>query len=140
VIPLIILLVFAIIDLGRGIFTYNTLAQAARHAARTAIVNQSIDDVREAAFWSGATLGLTASNVDVCFKDSGSNEDDCSSSTDDCSGADRAIGCLAIVEAKLTYVPMTPVIGSIVGNLQLSSTSVQPIEYVCPDTGNTTCP
>ena len=140
VIPLIILMVFAILDLGRGIFTYNTLAQAARQAARTAIVNQSVDDVRDAAYSSAPSLGLAAGNVSVCFKQSGSNQDDCSSSADDCPTADRVIGCLAIVEAELNYVPMTPVIGSIIGSVQLSSTSVQPIEYVCPDTGNTTCP
>lgn len=140
VIPLIILLVFAIIDLGRGIFTYNTLAQAARQAARTAIVNQNVNDVRDVAFSSAPSLGLGAGNVDVCFKENGSNEDDCSSSADDCPAADRVIGCLAIVEAQLSYVPMTPVIGSIIGTVQLSSTSVQPIEYVCPYTGNTTCP
>jgi Flp pilus assembly protein TadG len=140
VIPLIILLVFAIIDLGRGIFVYNTLAQAARQAARTAIVNQNVDEVRAAAYSSAPSLGLGAGNVSVCFKESGSGQVDCSSSTGDCSAADRSIGCLAIVEAELNYMPMTPVIGSIIGTVALSSTSVQPIEYVCPYTGHTTCP
>ena len=38
--PVIVLAVLGLLDLGRGIYTYNTLAQSARQAARIAIVNQ----------------------------------------------------------------------------------------------------
>ncbi len=41
------------------------------------------------------------------------------------------IGCLAFVTTNTTYNPITPVIGGIVGTLQLTSTSVAPIETVC---------
>jgi hypothetical protein len=140
VIPLILLAVFGILDMGRAIFTYNTLAQSARQAVRTAIVNQDESAIRSTAFGSAPTLGLTAGDVAVCFKEHDASQLNCASSSNDCPQADRVIGCLAIVEAAVDYVPMTPIIGSIIGTVQLSSTSVQPIEYVCPQAGSSTCP
>jgi hypothetical protein len=140
VIPIIVLAIFGILDLGRAVFTYNTLAQAARQAARTAIVDQREASVRATAMASAATLGLSSGNVTVCFKEGDTSQDDCSASTDNCPEADRVIGCLAIVEAEITYQPMTPIIGALIGNVPLSSISIQPIEYVCPYTGKTTCP
>jgi len=40
VFPVIVLLAFGFIDVGRAVFSYNTLTNAARQAARTAAVNQ----------------------------------------------------------------------------------------------------
>ncbi|HET9083769.1 MAG TPA: TadE family protein, partial [Candidatus Limnocylindrales bacterium] len=40
VLPIFILLLVAIFDLGRAVFAYNTLTNAAREGARMAIVNQ----------------------------------------------------------------------------------------------------
>jgi hypothetical protein len=140
VLPAIALLIFGILDVGRAIFTYNTLSQAARQAARTAIVDQDVASVRSTAFAYAPTLALTASDIDVCFKQSDSTERDCNSTIGNCPQADRVIGCLAIVAAEVTYVPMTPIIGSIIGSIHLASTSVQPIEYVCPYDTATSCP
>ena len=47
---------------------------------------------------------------------------------------------MAIVTARVSYAPMTPLIGQIWSSISLSSTSVGPIEYVCPEIGLTTCP
>ena len=41
VLPILLLLIFGIIDAGRLIYTYNTVSNAARNGARVAIVNQS---------------------------------------------------------------------------------------------------
>ena len=140
VLPIIVLMVFGILDLGRAVFTYNALAQSARQASRTAIVDQDVSRVRATAFASAPTLGLTTGNVAVCFKDLDSNQQSCASSTDDCGPSERVIGCIAIVTAQVTYVPMTPIIGSLIGSVPMSSTSIQPIEYVCPYESVTTCP
>jgi Flp pilus assembly protein TadG len=139
VLPVIVLVIMGLVDLGRGIFTYNTLAQASRQAARTAIVNQTSATVKSSAIAYAATLGLSASNVDVCFKTSKSTQTNCASSTDDCSQADREIGCLAVVVTHVTYAPMTPVISLLFRTISLSSTSIEPIEYVCPSGSATTC-
>lgn len=140
VLPIMALIVFGLLDLGRAIYTYNTLAQSARQAARVAIVNQQTSVVKGQAISSGATLGLTDSNVDVCFKTSSSSQTSCSSSTtDNCPLTSRDIGCLAIVRTHISYAPMTPFISLIWSSISLGSTSIEPVEYVCPESPATTC-
>jgi Flp pilus assembly protein TadG len=141
VLPIITLVVLGLFDLGRAVFSYNTLAQAARQANRTAIVDQDSDRVTAVAIDAAPTIGLSASNVTVCFKTADTSQKDCSSpSTDNCPSSDRVIGCLAIVTASLSYVPMTPVISTFWSTISLTSTSIEPIEYVCPDGTKVTCP
>lgn len=141
ILPVIVLIVFGLFDLGRGVFSYNTLAQAARQANRTAMVDQDVDRVKAMAIAAAPSLGLTSSNVSVCFKTSKTTERDCNSpTTDNCPSASRTIGCLAIVTASLTYTPMTPVIAAFWSSIALTSTSIEPIEYVCPSGTKTTCP
>lgn len=140
VFPLVALMVFALFDLGRGVFVYNTVAQAARQAARAAIVDQDVDYVRSVAYGAAPSVGLTSADVDVCFKTNDSSLQDCASSIDDCPELTRVIGCLAIVDVHVAYAPMTPFISSIWSSISLSSTSIQPIEYVCPTSTQSTCP
>ena len=141
VLPVIVLVVFGLFDLGRGVFTANTLAQAARQASRTAMVDQDTNRVKAIAIANAPTLGLTNSNVSVCFKTDDTTQTNCNSPTiDNCPQATRVIGCLAIVTTTLNYQPMTPVLGSLFSSIVLTSTSVQAIEYVCPYEAHTTCP
>ena len=42
VLPIFLLIVFGVFDLGRGVFAYNTVANAAREGARVAAVNQIV--------------------------------------------------------------------------------------------------
>jgi Flp pilus assembly protein TadG len=140
VMPIIAMVVLGLFDLGRAVYSYNTLAQSARQASRMAIVNQNVTNVRNQAISSAATLGLTASNVDVCFKTATSTQQDCASTADDCPQATRTIGCLALVKAHINYQPMTPIVSLILSSIPLSSTSVGTIEYVCPTGSATACP
>lgn len=141
ILPIITMIVLGIFDLGRAVFTYNTLSQAARQANRTAIVDQDADRVKAMAVAAAPTIGLSSGNVSVCFKTADSTHTDCSSpSADNCPSADRVIGCLAIVTASMSYVPMTPVISLFLPSISLTSTSVGPIDYVCPSGIKTTCP
>lgn len=141
VMPLIVLVVLGVVDLGRAVYAYNTLAQSARQAARLAIVNQNVTNVKNQAMASAPTLGLTASNVDVCFKTSSSTQTSCANpTTDNCPQSTRVLGCLAVVQTTLNYQPMTPVISLIWSSIPLSSTSVLTIEYVCPTGTATACP
>jgi Flp pilus assembly protein TadG len=139
VMPIIVVVVLGLLDLGRAVYAYNTLAQSSRQAARTAIVNQVTADVKAQAIASGATLGLTSSDVDVCFKTAASTQNSCSSATNDCPAATRSIGCLAIVRTHISYAPMTPVVALLMSTINLSSTSIEAVEYVCPDDGAATC-
>lgn len=141
VMPIIILVVLGLVDLGRAVYAYNTLAQSARQAARTAIVNQNVTNVKAQAIASAPTLGLTPANVDVCFKTSGSTQTTCANpTTDNCPQSARVLGCLALVKTTLNYQPMTPVISLFFSSIPLSSTSVGTIEYVCPTGTATACP
>lgn len=140
VLPIVLAIMLALFDLGRAVYSTNTLAQAARTGTRTAIVNQNETNVRNAAISAAATLGLRSSNVDVCFKKAISNLTACGSTTDNCPQASRVIGCLAIVRTHMTYAPMTPVISLIWPSLSLESTSIASVEYVCPEGTSTTCP
>ena len=140
VLPIITLVVLGLFDLGRAVFTYNTLAQAARQGNRAAIVDQNSDRVKAVAVAAAPTIGLTSSNLSVCFKTEDSSQTNCSSSTDNCSSSVRVIGCLAIVTASVTYVPITPVISIMFPSISLSSTSIGPIDYVCPNETKVACP
>jgi Flp pilus assembly protein TadG len=140
IMPLILVIVLGLLDLGRAVFSYNTLSQAARSGSRVAMVDQNPARVRTKAIASAASLGLATSNVDVCFKTADSGQTSCSSGSDDCPESTRVIGCLAIVRAHLTYAPMTPILSIFMSSISLSSTSIEPIEYVCPEGTKTTCP
>jgi len=61
------ILLFGIIDGSRAIYAYNTVANAARVAARVAIVNQDPNAVTDAAIAEGVGLGLTADDVTFTF-------------------------------------------------------------------------
>src|SRR3954451_20440555 len=81
VLPILLLMIFGIVDAGRLIFTYNTISNAARDGARVAIVNQSPSgtdtcDTVSATAWptgcavtSGLTLGLAPADVSVTYRD-----------------------------------------------------------------------
>jgi Flp pilus assembly protein TadG len=141
ILPVIVLVVLGLFDLGRGVFAYNTLSQAARQASRMAIVDQDTDRVKAAAIAAAPSLGLTSGNVSVCFKTDDSTQTSCSSpTTDNCPEATRTMGCLAIITTTLNYQPITPVISTLFSSIALSSTSIQPIEYVCPYPTHTVCP
>ena len=139
VLPIIVMIIFGLVDLGRAVFMYNTLAQSARQAARTAIVNQNVGAVKTVAAASAASLGLAPANVDVCFKTDGSSQNDCSNAGADACPSPYVVGCLAIVRTHVDYSPLTPIIGSLFGSISLSSTSIEPIESVCPSSTRPSC-
>ncbi len=132
VLPLIVLTLMGILDFGRGILAYNTLAESARQANRLAIVDQNQDRIKAVAVAHAPAVGLTAANVNVCIT---------AAVTPTACGAAPCLGCLARVTASTTFVPITPVISLIFpSGIGLSSTSVGPIENVCPRTGRPSCP
>ena len=140
VLPLLLVLIFGIVDAGRLIYTYNTVANSARNAARVAIVNQSITgtdtcNTTEAttyptgcAISSGIGLGITPADVTVEYRDP--------TDTTDCKVPVSTppvvlIGCVAVVEVTGQFRPITPVIGQIIGSVRVTSTSKIPVERVC---------
>ena len=67
VIPIFLLLLIALFDLGRAVFAYNTLTNAAREGARLAIVNQDKPSVVARAQGQTAIVELDSPSVDVKY-------------------------------------------------------------------------
>jgi hypothetical protein len=67
ILPIFILLLVGIFDLGRAVYAYNTINNAAREAGRLAIVDQTVADIQARAAAQGVSLGIDPADVDVDF-------------------------------------------------------------------------
>jgi Flp pilus assembly protein TadG len=137
--PVFLLLLVGLFDLGRAVFSYNTLTNAAREGARLAIVNQDKASIIAHAEAQSAMVELDVPNVDVHFYDV--NADGTADTNHTCT----AVGCLAVVSFQATYRPITPIISNILfsGGVTMTATSELTIEYACPNSYFTTankCP
>jgi len=133
VLPVFLLILFGIFDAGRLIVTYNGIANSARSGARVAIVNQSTAgtttcDTTSATAWStgcaiasGAGANVEEADVIVTYRDP----------TDSAACPTLKIGCLAVVEVSGQFDALTPIIGQIIGPIELTSTTKIPLERVC---------
>jgi Flp pilus assembly protein TadG len=142
VIPIIILLVVGFFEIGRAVFAYNTIANAARQAVRVAIVNQLPDvtdcdasrpvedpfephwSLRGCAIAAGAALGITTANVSVAYDAPPATTLSCSPTLH--------IGCIAAVTVTYDYVVSAPFVSSLIGPITMSQTSEMPVERVFP--------
>jgi Flp pilus assembly protein TadG len=142
ILPILLLIIFGVVDFGRAIYAYNAVSNAAREGGRTAIVNQTASDIRSRAIQQATALGIDAASVScppagpsgVCiqFKNA--------TLTADCSPATGALGCVAVITVKYSMTPLTPIIGSIIGSIPISAQTKQAIESVCTTGGTVTCP
>jgi Flp pilus assembly protein TadG len=143
--PIIALLAFGFVDIGRAAFQQNILADAAREAARVAAVNQvdpssgpwlcnankPVEDpaapgwtFRGCAMSAGATAGVRSGDVSVTYSAPSGTSLECSSELN--------VGCIASVTVVSHYTPITPVAGSLIGPITMSATSAFPIERLFP--------
>jgi Flp pilus assembly protein TadG len=142
VFPLLVLFAVATVDMGRAVWAYTQITNAARQGARVAAVNQltslaECDDGRPIedpsdAHWSikgcaiaaGGPLGLSSGNVTVSYAAPPSTTLSCSPTLH--------IGCIASVTVTYAYVPSTPFVSGLISSISMSATSQQPIERVFP--------
>ena len=126
VVPLFLLLLFGILDLGRGVFAYNTIQNAAREAVRLAIVDQNEDAILDEAQQHAVGLNLQDSNVTLSFLQPGTMTAPCLTPI--------AISCEVELLIDYRFTPATPIIGTLIGNIDMSAASRQPVErsYVSP--------
>jgi Flp pilus assembly protein TadG len=132
VIPIFLLLVVALFDLGRAVFAYNTLTNAAREGARIAIVNQYTPSIVARAKSQTAIIELDDPSVSVTFWQVGANGNP-DKSKPQCNDL-VAVGCLAVVRFEATYRPITPIISNILfgSGVTFVATSQLSVEYSCP--------
>jgi Flp pilus assembly protein TadG len=126
VIPVLLLIFMGILDFGRAIYAYNTLSNAAREGARVAIVDQTVTGgipvgAQRAADQSTG-LGVNPStDVDVTYTTPAGTP---------CPA--HSLGCTATVDVRYQFRALTPIIGSIVGPIDLESSTALPIENTKP--------
>lgn len=133
ILPIFILVVMGIFDLGRAVYGFNTVNNAAREGARLAIVDQTVTEVQAEAVNHAVSLGLTTSDVVVDFRSSSTPQ-----TANSCSILQ--INCIANVRVNYVYQAATPIIGNLVGKLSIYGESQFPIESVCVEPTQPSCP
>ncbi|MFC4321748.1 TadE/TadG family type IV pilus assembly protein [Litchfieldia salsa] len=103
VLPMLLFLLFGIVDFGRVFHAYLTVDHAGREAARAASIGSA--DVVDVAVANGASINLTASQVAYTT-----------------SGGEAQI----IITYPMTFI--TPVIGSLFSPYNLTNTTIMRIE------------
>ena len=142
VFPIIILLIMAFAEIGRAVFAYNTIANAARQGARVAAVNQLADvtecdesrpiedpyephwSMRGCVILAGQTIGLKTSNIAIAYEAPPDTTLDCDPTLH--------VGCIAVVTVTYNFALTTPFVSSLIGPFTMSQTSEMPIERVFP--------
>ena len=142
VIPIIVLLVAAFVEIGRAVFAYNTIANAARQGARVAAVNQiavltdcdesrPIEDpyephwsYRGCAIAAAGALGITTSNVSISYAPPPGTTLACSPTLH--------VGCIASITVTYDYSVATPFVSLFIGPFTMTQTSNMPLERVFP--------
>ena len=142
VFPIIILLVVGFWEIGRAVFAYNTIANAARQAARVATVNQLADvtecdesrpiedpyephwSMRGCAIVAGKPLGIDTTNVSVAYAPPPDTTLTCDPTIH--------VGCIVAVTVTYDFSVSTPFVSMLIGPFTMSQTSEMPIERVFP--------
>ena len=142
VLPIIVLLIAGFIEIGRAVFAYNTIANAARQGARVAAVNQLPDvtdcdesrpiedpyephwSIRGCAIAAAGPLGITTANVSVSYAAPPSTSLTCSPALH--------VGCIAAITVTYNYTVTTPFVSMLIGPIAMTQTSEMPIERVFP--------
>ena len=65
ILPILLIALVGMLDFGRAIFAYNSVANAARSATRVAIVNQTVSEVEDAA--ENESVGLSPLTVVIAY-------------------------------------------------------------------------
>lgn len=111
ILPLILILLFGIVDFGRIFHAYLTLDHAGREAARLASIQKSDDDIT--AKINSSTVGLDPNRLTITISP---NE------TARTSGADAAVTLVYNIDF------ITPLVASLASPLTLTDTTVMRVE------------
>lgn len=126
VIPFFLVLLFGIFDVGRAVYAYNSVTNAAREGARLAIVNQDPASVQ-----ARATNQATAVSVatTIQFREPAPNPD----AVNNAACSTIGIGCIVVVRVTTTWSALTPLVGQLLGPVTFRAESQLPVEFVCPN-------
>ena len=119
ILPIFLLVLVGIFDMGRAVYAYNTISNASRQAVRLGIVDQNVTNLQAEAVKASVALGAVPADVDISFL------------TSDLSGpcdVPAEIGCVVEITVHYQYNAATPIIGNLVGTIDMASTTREPIE------------
>jgi len=138
ILPVFVLILVGIVDLGRAVYAYHTINNAAREGARQAIVDQTTAHIQERAAQQAAGLGIAESDIYVDFRLS--STPDAENSCDANIGEYTSVGCLAVVRVPYDYFAATPIISQLVGAIDMAGESRFRIETRCAEPTQPSCP
>jgi Flp pilus assembly protein TadG len=130
ILPVFVLLLVGIFDVGRAIYAHHTLNNAAREAGRLAIVDQYEDHVLDEALAAATGVDVVRADVSVTYELPGGGA--CTTV-----GTDQIVRCVAVVTVPYTYEAATPIIGGLIGPITIEGESRFPVSINCDDA---TCP
>jgi len=116
ILPLLLLFTFGVVDFGRGIWIYNTLAQAAREGTRYAIVRGGMNP-----------NPATTSDIQTVVKNQATGIDPTKLTVTTSWLPDNKPGSTVKVKVQYNFSPVTQLFG--VSTIALSSTSQMTISY-----------
>jgi Flp pilus assembly protein TadG len=130
ILPLFVLLLVGLFDVGRAVYAYNTVNNAAREAGRLAIVDQYEPHIKDEAVAAAAGVNVVHDDVVVTYRrPDGSN---CTAL-----GTDAVVGCVAQVRVTHRYTAALPLIGNLIGTMEITGESRFPVSINC---ATSTCP
>ena len=134
ILPIFVLVLVGIFDLGRGVYAFNTISQAAREGARLAIVDQTIAHIRDEAAETAVQLGIDPALITVEFRDREALDtpNSCTGAVaGDDNNAPSIVRCMAIVTVPYEFEAATPVLGAVLGPIQMEGRSQFKVDFNC---------
>ena len=154
ILPIFILILVGLFDVGRAVYAFNTISNASREAVRVAIVDQDCAYIQDQAAQRAVSLGITPSDVVVYVWDpTAATAGDFTSASSianhrqacgvasppgssyECQQSDTQatiiVGCVIEVTIRYPYTAATPLIGSLLGTINMTATTREPIEHQC---------
>jgi Flp pilus assembly protein TadG len=134
ILPILVLLLVGLFDFGRAIYAFNTINQAAREAARLAIVDQTVAHVQAEGAKSAVSLAVDEADVVVDFRDRLTPDapGSCTAAVaGDDNNTDGIVLCIAVVTVPYEYRAATPLIGNLVGTIRMEGESRFKVDFNC---------
>ena len=140
ILPLLVLMMVGVFDLGRAVYAWSTLNNSAREGARQGIVDQTVAHIQERAAQRAVALGLESGDVVVQFRNA-EDTGGCTALTNGVTSDDAFVAnCLVRVRLSYAYDAATPGIASLVGSLSLVGESTMPVDSFCQEPTVPSCP
>lgn len=136
IVPVFVLILIGLLDVGRAVYASNAINNAARQAARLAIVDQTPQHIRARAAAAAVGVGITEASVVVDFRkvETPDDEGSCDAFVADGNPDATTVGfsrCLAVVTVPYTYQAATPLLGNLIGDIDMIGESRFKLDFYC---------